>query len=62
MTWRWIFETKPGKRTGGLGTTSGCFGLGVLPRLRAVQFNRNFQPRRDAIVFGETGREFAVLK
>jgi hypothetical protein len=30
--------------------------------LRAVQFNRNFQPRLDAIVFGETGGEFAVLK
>ena len=45
-----------------VGTTSGCFGLGVLPRLRAVQFNSNFQPRRDAIVFGETGGEFAVLK
>jgi hypothetical protein len=39
----------------------GWFGLGVLPRLRAVQFNHNFQPRRDAIVFGETGGEFAVL-
>ena len=39
----------------------GWFGLGVLPRLRAVQFNRNFQPRHDAIVLGETGGEFTVL-
>jgi hypothetical protein len=29
--------------------------------LRAVQFNGNFQPRFDAIVFSETGGEFAVF-